>query len=272
MREEITNRTTVLHHYSFVRIVRQTLIIIFSIVFIGTMAKTILKTVFRLDGFIYNIVFLDAIPRNVLRIIQFMLTSIGQLALGILGIYIAYMATKPTAKRYRRDGKFVGITVILTFLLMSYCCGKSSPQFSPGSYQRFLSGNSLLIVLVLGYGIGQFYWWSIPSKDGDNTNALLLLQERSSNSMLSMTINLISGTTVALFLNSNTIYHAWPIGYPTLVATAQECRQLWLTSLAIVRLTVFDRSGLDVPYTSTALTSGDSSIANLSCAFAYGTS
>lgn len=102
----------------------------------------ILKTVFKPDGFIYNIAFLDVIPQNVLRIIQFMLTSISQLTLGILGIYTVYMAAKFTAKRYRRDGKFAGITAILTLLLMSYRYGKSSPQFS----LAFINGSSVAIV------------------------------------------------------------------------------------------------------------------------------
>ena len=114
MHEKIINRIIALHRYSFVRITRQTLIMIFPIVFIGTMAKMILKTVFKPDGFIYNIAFLDVIPQNVLRIIQFMLTSISQLTLGILGIYTVYMAAKFTAKRYRRDGKFAGIKQVCT--------------------------------------------------------------------------------------------------------------------------------------------------------------
>ena len=262
MHEKIINRIVILHRYSFVRITRQTLIMIFPIVFIGTMAKMMLKTIFKPDGFIYNIAFLDVIPQNVLRIIQFMLTSISQLTLGILGIYTVYMAAKFTAKRYRRDGKFAGITAILTLLLMSYRYGKSSPQFSLSFYQRLLSGNSLLIVLILGYGIGQLYRWLTPPKDGDNTNALPLLQERSFSSMLPMTISLIFGVTVALFLNSNTIYHAWSASYSTLVTTAQEHRQLWLTLLATMGLTIFDWLGLGVPYTSMALTSGDSFTAN----------
>ena len=271
MHEKIINRIIALHRYSFVRITRQTLIMIFPIVFIGTMAKMILKTVFKPDGFIYNVAFLDVIPQNVLRVIQFVLTSISQLTLGILGIYTVYMAAKFTAKRYRRDGKFAGITAILTLLLMSYRYGKFSQQFSLSFYQRLLSGNSLLIVLILGYGVGQLYRWLTPPKDGDNTNALPLLKERSFSSMLPMTISLIFGVTVALFLNSNPIYHAWSTSYSTLVTTAQEHRQLWLTLLATMGLTIFDWLGLGVPYTSMALTSGDSFTANLNYALAHGT-
>ncbi|GGI63945.1 PTS sugar transporter subunit IIC [Limosilactobacillus caviae] len=271
MHEKIINRIIALHHYSFVRITRQTLIMIFPIVFIGTMAKMILKTVFKPDGFIYNVAFLDVIPQSVLQIIQFVLTSIGQLTLGILGVYTAYMAAKFTAKLYRRDGKFAGITAILTLLLMSYRYGKMSSSFSLNFYQRLLSGNSLLLVLLLGYGIGQLYRLLTPPKYGENTNSLPLLQERAFSSMGPIIISVIFGVAVAIFLNSNTIYHAWSTSYSSLVGVAQEHRQLWLTLLASIGITTMDWLGLGVPYNSMALMSGESFTANLNYALAHGT-
>lgn len=77
-----------------------------------------------------------------LRVIQFVLTSISQLTLGILGIYTVYMAAKFTAKRYRRDGKFAGITAILTLLLMSYRYGKFSHNF----HLAFTNGSLVVTV------------------------------------------------------------------------------------------------------------------------------
>ncbi|WP_231817501.1 PTS sugar transporter subunit IIC [Limosilactobacillus agrestis] len=251
------------------------MIIIFPIVFIGTMAKMILKTFFKPDGFIYNIAFLDRIPQSVLRLIDFMLTSIGQLTLGILGVYIVYIAADLTAKLYQRDGKFAGITAILTLLLMAYRYDKlpSSPSFN--FYQRLLNGNSLLFVLALGYGIGQFYRVLTPSQitfpqNGSNPNSLRLLQKRAFSSILPLIISISFGVVVAIFLNSNTIYHAWFNSYSSLVSAAQEHRQLWLTLLASIGITLMDWLGLGVPYSTMAM-SGESFTVNLNYALAHGT-
>lgn len=271
MREKIIEKILVLHRYSFIRITRQTLIMIFPIVFIGTMAKMILRTVFRPDGFIYNIAFLDVIPQDLLLIIQNTLSSISRLTLGILGIYTVYMAAKFTAKLYQRDGKFAGMTAVLTLLLMSYRYGKTSSGFSLNFFQRLLSGNSLLFVLILGFGIGQLYHWLTPPKLEKESNSLILLQERAFSSMLPIIISVVFGIVIAIFLNSNTIYHAWATTYSSLVTTAQEHRELWLTLLAAIGVTIMDWLGLGVPYSSMALMSGDSFTANLNYALTHGT-
>lgn len=271
MREQIINRIVALHRYSFVRVARQTLLMLFPIALIGTIARMILKTFFRPDGFIYNIAFLDLIPQSVLRLIQFVLTSINQVTLHIIGIYTVYMAAKFTAQLYHRDGKFAGMTGILGLLLMAYRYNKLQTGFALNFYQRLLGGNGLLLTLALGYAIGQLYHWLTPPKKGVNTNSLPLLQERAFSSILPMMVTVAGAIVVAIFLNSNTIYHAWATSYSSLVTVAQDHRQLWLTLLAAAGLTLMDWLGLGVPYNSLALTAGDSFTANLNYALAHGT-
>lgn len=272
MRKKIINGVVALHRYSFVRVTRQTLIMLFPIVLIGTMAKMILKTVFKPDGFIFNIAFLDVIPQNVLQLIQFILSSISQITLSLLGIYAVYMAAKFTAKLYHRDGKFAGATAIITLLLMAYRYGKIPSESAPlNFYQRLLNGNSLLLVLILGYAIGQLYRWLTPPKMGDNTNSYPLLQERSVSALLPMLVAISGAIIVAFILNSNTIYQVWSTSYSGLVTVAEEHRQLWLTLLASIGLTVMDWLGLGVPYNYTALAGGDSFTTNLNYALAHGT-
>ncbi|MBB1078998.1 PTS sugar transporter subunit IIC [Limosilactobacillus sp. STM2_1] len=271
MREQIINKVVKLHRYSFVRVTRQTLLMLFPIVFIGTMAKMLLKTVFKSDGFIFNIAFLGIIPQSVLRIIQFVLGSISQLTLGMIGIYTVYMAAKFTAKLYHRDGKFAGITGILALTLMAYRYGKTPATYPINFYQRLLGGNGLLIVLVIGYAIGQLYHWLTPPKYGDNTNSFPSLQERAFSSMLPIMIATIISIVIAMLLNSSTIYHAWATSYSSLVNVAQDHRQLWLTLIASFGLELMDWLGLGVPYNYTMLTASESFTANLNYALAHGT-
>lgn len=270
MQARITNKVLALYRLSFMRIVRQTLIVIFPLVLIGTVAKMLLKTCFEQDGFIYNIAFLDFLPPELLRLIQFVLTSISQLSVNLVGVYAVYMAAKFTAQRYQRDGKIAGITGIFALLIIAYRYGKTPATMPLNFYRHLLNGDSLLLVLLLGYAVGQVYRWLTPAKEGTNTNSLPALQDRSFTAMRPILLILGVAVVFSVFLNTNTIYQAWSTSYSSLVTVAQDHRHLWLTMLASSALTLMDWLGLGVPYTYAATTAGDSFTANLNYALAHG--
>lgn len=270
MQEKIVNHIQSLHHYSFVQVVRRTLIMIFPVVLVGTFAKMLLKTVFEPAGFVYNIANLyEVIPQSVLRVIQFLLLSVSQLTLGAIGIYAIYLAASFTAGIYHRDKHFAGITGVMTLLVMAYRYGKTPTTGGPVNfYGRLLNGNSLLIILVIGYAIGQLYRWLTPKVDNDNSWSAL--QNRVFATLKPLVIATVFALLVGLLLNSYSIYNAWATTYSGLVVVAQEHRQLWLTLLASIAITAMDWLGLGVPYSYTALTNGVTFTANLNYALAHG--
>lgn len=268
VREKIISQVQKLYHYSFVRVVRQTLLTIFPIVFVGTIAQMFLKTVFEPAGFIYNIADLyGTIPQSVLRVIQFMLASVSQLTLNVIGIYTVYLAASFTAKIYHRNDRLAGLTGVLTLLVMAYRYGKV-PSVPGGFYRRLLGGNSLLLVLVIGYLVGQLYRWLTPVTD--ETKSWPALQERVFNAVKPITVTVGGALLVALLLNSYPLYHAWATTYSGLVVVAQEHRQLWLTVLASIAITAMEWLGLGVPYSYTVMTNGVSFTANLNYALTHG--
>lgn len=125
MRDKVIAKMVSLQRYSFVKITRQTLMMIFPIVLVGTIAKMLLKTIFEPAGFIFNIANLYVLPQSVVRTVQFMLTSVTQLTLGLIGVYTIYLAAYFTAAHYHRDGHLAGMTGVLALLVMAYRYGKT---------------------------------------------------------------------------------------------------------------------------------------------------
>lgn len=269
MQEKIINQIQALNHYSFVKVVRQTLIMIFPVVLVGTIAKMLLKTVFEPAGFIYNIANLyKVIPQSVLRVIQFTLANVSQLTLGIIGLYAIFLVASCTAKLYRRDANMAGITGIVTLLVLAYRYGKVPASGPVNFYARLLNGNSLLLVLIIGYGIGQLYRWLTPPVATEDSYPAV--QARVFAMLKPLTIASMLALVGGLVLNSYPIYNAWSTTYTGLVTVVQEHHQLWLTILASVAVTAMDWLGLGVPSSYTTMTSGVAFTANLNYALVHG--
>lgn len=268
MREKIIDEIVRLHHYLFVKVIRTTLIMLFPIALVGTIAKMLLKTIFEPAGFIYNIANLYVIPQNVVRVMQFMLTSVTQLTLGVIGIYAIYLAAYFTAKHYQRAGHLAGLTGIMTLLVMSYRYNRLPTSLPVAFYRRLLGGNSLLLGLVVGFAIGQLFRWLTPTNNTDGSTPVD--QQQAFSAFKPMVIAVLCAVIIALFLNSYSLYNAWATTYSGLVVTAQEHHHLWLTVLATLAITGMDWLGLGEPYNYAAMTGSLSFTENLNYALAHG--
>lgn len=265
MHDKIVTRLVAFNRFAFVRVTRATLIMIFPVVLVGTIAKMLLKTIFEPAGFIFNIANLYVLPQSVVRTIQFMLTSVSQLTLSALGIYAIYFAAYFTAKEYHRDGHLAGLTGILTLLVLSYRYGKLPTTLPVAFYRRLLGGNSLLLVLILGYVIGLLYRHLTPALD-----STVSLYDRAFKAFWPMMIAVVFAMLVALLLNANPLYQALSTTYNGLVTVAQDHRQLWLTLLASLAITGMDWLGLGVPYNYAVAAGSASFTKNLNYALAHG--
>lgn len=138
----------------FVRIINQTLIVLFPIMLLGSFSEVIKYAFLTPSGFMAT---LFGIPNWLPFARQFaqLFGVIFHCTIDVIALYGAYGAAYFTMRLAGEAPASAGAIGILAFLIVAY---KPGPDNDPG-FSTALMAQGMLIALVVGYGCGQILLW-----------------------------------------------------------------------------------------------------------------
>lgn len=271
MQSKIVNALVRFDQWSFVQVVRQTLMALFPVTLIGTLARLVVKSFLDANGFFYNILMISSwLPLVWIRTLQFVFTSITQVIFNLLGVLACFVCSYNTARLYHRDSQMAGLTGVFTLLLIAYRYGKN-PQVPINFHMTLLSGKSLLLALLIGYGIGQLYRWCSTSPIEKQPLDWISVRHQAFNALPPLAIAVLLAVLVSLAINSGSFYRAYSHSYSMLQSAGQEPQKLWLALLLSLAVTAMDWLGLGMPTSYNVPLNTTAYVANLDAALAHGT-
>lgn len=255
---------------SFIQAVRQTLVVLFPVALIGALAQLVVKSCLDANGFFYNILEIGAwLPVPWLKTLQFIFTSVTQIFFNLLGVLACFICTYNTARFYRKDAQMAGLTGVFALLLVAYRYGKD-PQVPISFHMTLLGGKSLLLALLIGYGVGQLYRWRGPDQLRVRTVTWLDVRRQAFASLWPLLITTILAMLVALAINSGSFYRGYSRTYTTLANASQEPQNVWMTLLLSLTLALMDWMGLGIPSSYKMPLNTTAYMANLNYALTHG--
>lgn len=206
MIDRIVQWTVKYRHSTFIRVVARTLVLLFPLALIGSIAKVLSLTLLNADGFLYNLLVIDRwCNQAVIQIAQNCLSGITAVTMGMIGLLSSYGAAKYTAMHYHRDFQAAGLAGIITMGLMAYRFNRGGMAVSFD--WRLLGYRFLLINLLVGFIVGQFFHWlGTPMVKANNADHVIAVRQRSYSTIKPLMVSLLMGIVIDIALNIASAY------------------------------------------------------------------
>ena len=270
MQSKVVNSFVRFNRWSFIQVVRQTLVVLFPVTLLGSLARLVVKSFLDPNGFFYNILGIGAwLPLVWLRTMQFVFTSVTQIFFNLLGVLACFICAYNTARFYRKDAQMAGVTSMFALLLVAYHYGRN-PQMPINFHMALLGGKSLLLVLLIGYGVGQLFRWKGPDQLAVKTVTWMNVRRQAFASLWPLSVTTVLAMLVSLAINSGSFYRAYSHTYTALAAASQEPKSIWMVLLLSLALAALDWLGLGIPSSYRAPLNTTAYMANLNYALAHG--
>lgn len=270
MQSKVVNSFVRFNRWPFIQVVRQTLVVLFPVTLLGSLARLVVKSFLDPNGFFYNILGIGAwLPLVWLRTLQFVFTSVTQIFFNLLGVLACFICAYNTARFYRKDAQMAGVTGMFALLLVAYHYGRN-PQMPINFHMALLGGKSLLLTMLIGYGVGQFFRWKGPDQLAVKTVTWLNVRRQAFASLWPLSVTTVLAMLVSLAINSGSFYRAYSHTYTALAAASQEPKSIWTVLLLSLALAALDWLGLGIPSSYRAPLNTTAYMANLNYALAHG--
>lgn len=263
-----------LNQRSFLVVVRQTLLPLFPFALIGSVAQMILKTMFSDDGFFANIFyFTEWLPDGIYKTGQAALMAFNSVTIGLFGLLVVYGAAQKTAQRYSRDGQLAGFTGIITLLLVAFHYDSFSLTKGIANFSwNLLGGKSVLIALLIGYGVGQMYHWLGQPVEVTMKSLPQDVRRRSFAALKPLSITMVLAMLVSFTLNFSVLNSWFRQAYANIINVGENGSNLALTMLTKVLAGIADWLGLGTATSSGVAMNGSAFADNLNYALRHGSS
>ena len=270
MQSKVVNSFVRFNRWPFIQVVRQTLVVLFPVTLLGSLARLVVKSFLDPNGFFYNILGIGAwLPLVWLRTLQFVFTSVTQIFFNLLGVLACFICAYNTARFYRKDAQMAGVTGMFALLLVAYHYGRN-PQMPINFHMALLGGKTLLLTLLIGYGVGQPFRWKGPDQLAVKTVTWLNVRRQAFASLWPLSVTTVLAMLVSLAINSGSFYRAYSHTYTALAAASQEPKSIWTVLLLSLALAALDWLGLGIPSSYRAPLNTTAYMANLNYALAHG--
>ena len=270
MQSKVVNSFVRFNRWPFIQVVRQTLVVLFPVTLLGSLARLVVKSFLDPNGFFYNILGIGAwLPLVWLRTLQFVFTSVTQIFFNLLGVLACFICAYNTARFYRKDAQMAGVTGMFALLLVAYHYGRN-PQMPINFHMALLGGKSLLLTLLIGYGVGQLFRWKGPDQLAVKTVTWMNVRRQAFASLWPLSVTTVLAMLVSLAINSGSFYRAYSHTYTALAAASQEPKSIWTVLLLSLALAALDWLGLGIPSSYRAPLNTSAYMANLNYALAHG--
>lgn len=261
---------------SFIKITRQTLMLLFPIAYVGTLAVMLKKAFFATDSFFFNVADLgDIMPDWLWTGIMGLTGGLAKITFGMFGVMAAYAAARYTAKLYHQDAPMAGMTGFATMLLLAFRYTRTSSPNMISFDWNLLSVRSVLFALIVGYGVGQVYrWLGKGGEPSDQTiETLEKMQQRALNAIRPLFFSLAVGAALGALFNWLTLSSWLDLAYTWLENFGQGNQSLWVALPLIAVSLLMSWLGIGGPTINTAAQGlTGAAAANLNYAFQHGSS
>ena len=261
---------------SFIKITRQTLMLLFPIAYVGTLAVMLKKAFFATDSFFFNIADLgDIMPDWLWTGITGLTGGLAKITFGMFGVMAAYAAARYTAKLYHQDAPMAGMTGFATMLLLAFRYTRTSSPNMISFDWNLLSVRSVLFALIVGYGVGQVYrWLGKGGEPSDQTiETLEKMQQRALNAIRPLFFSLAVGAALGALFNWLTLSSWLDLAYTWLENFGQGNQSLWVALPLIAVSLLMSWLGIGGPTINMAAQGlTGAAAANLNYAFQHGSS
>lgn len=240
---------------SFIKITRQTLMLLFPIAYVGVLAVMLKKAFFATDSFFYNIANLgDLMPDWLWNGVTAFTYGLVKVTFGMFGVMAAYAAARYTAKLYHCDAPMAGMTGFVTMLLVAFRYVRATNDSIISFDWNLLSVRSVLFALIVGYGVGQVYRWLGKSDEpGEQTiETLEKMQQRVLNALKPLFFCLTIGAIVGALFNWMTLSTWLNLVYTWLENFGQGNQSLWVAIPLIIVSLLLSWFGIGGPSINTA--------------------
>lgn len=261
---------------SFIKITRQTLMLLFPIAYVGTLAVMLKKAFFATDSFFFNVADLgDIMPDWLWTGITGLTGGLAKITFGMFGVMAAYAAARYTAKLYYQDAPMAGMTGFATMLLLAFRYTRTSNPNMISFDWNLLSVRSVLFALIVGYGVGQVYrWLGKGGEPSDQTiETLEKMQQRALNAIRPLFFSLAVGAALGALFNWLTLSSWLDLAYTWLENFGQGNQSLWVALPLIAVSLLMSWLGIGGPTINTVAQGlTGAAAANLNYAFQHGSS
>lgn len=276
MLNRLVEWTVRINQRSFIKITRQTLMLLFPIAYVGTLAVMLKKAFFATDSFFFNVADLgDIMPDWLWTGITGLTGGLAKITFGMFGVMAAYAAARYTAKLYHQDAPMAGMTGFATMLLLAFRYTRTSSPNMISFDWNLLSVRSVLFALIVGYGVGQVYrWLGKGGEPSDQTiETLEKMQQRALNAIRPLFFSLAVGAALGALFNRLTLSSWLDLAYTWLENFGQGNQSLWVALPLIAVSLLMSWLGIGGPTINTAAQGlTGAAAANLNYAFQHGSS
>ncbi|WP_290033456.1 PTS transporter subunit EIIC [Ligilactobacillus cholophilus] len=171
--QKFVNLTIKMREKSFVKVVRQTLAMLFPFAALGSIASVINDSILSSEGFIGNIFYIANWLPHIARI-RSMFSAFSMLTIQIIAVLAAYQAAVYTAKIYHKNSELTGMTGMLAFLIIAL--RPAQQQYGLQTLLKFnvntrlLGIQGLFVGIFVGFITGQIFRIICKKKITDDTD------------------------------------------------------------------------------------------------------
>ena len=171
-----------LRRQTFFRVSERTLTMLMPLAVIGSVSQFLWKSVFSPDSLISNILYFDNwLPDQIFNAAWYATQGLTNVIFNLFGVFVAYFAAQYTAQFYSKDEQMAGISGMLALLLCAYRY-RNVNNFVFSFNWRFLSIDSFLLALLVGFATGQVFRWLGKNINRPSINNSRHIQERAIDS------------------------------------------------------------------------------------------
>lgn len=239
-------RVAALHHRTFTRALRRTLVVIFPFVLVGAVSQWLQDSLLNPSGFLYGVLALDAwTTPGVMQVLSSNLMALRAVTLGMVGLAAAFAMAKYTARSYQRDEQMAGLTALSAYLLLALRHGNNG-RFNLD--WMLTSYGTLLLALLVGYLVGRaFRRWGQPAHLAREA-ALSEIFHRMFAALRPILIVLTISLVWQALLNLASYYSLLSQFYGSLQGIGNGNQPVWLKFAVICLTNILAWGGLNGPY------------------------
>ncbi|MCI1466375.1 MAG: PTS transporter subunit EIIC [Lactobacillus sp.] len=271
--KNFTNLFLKLRRTSFFRVTQRTLIMLSPIAVVGAFFEFLKKSVFLPDSLLYNILGFDNwLPDKIWEAGMYVSTGISQAIFGMFGLFAVYLAALYTARLYHKDSKMAGMTGLIALLFIAFRMPQQNNRAALNPFDpTLLHFNSLLIAILVGYGIGQIFHWLGTDYQPAGFEHVKGIKRRSYQSLLPMFVGILAAIVVGLCIYLLQVKIIDTSAVSSFTSQIQSSNNLLITIPWTILICALNWAGLGRPMQSLAqIASGGAQTANLNYALEHG--
>lgn len=151
----------------FIRILQRTMLILFPIVLIGSIAQLFSESLFSTNGYLGSLLKISKLPNY--HFYRIIFSDIVNVSTGWLALYSAMVSAYLVTKRHGYEGILGSLVAVGSYVLLFYHDGDNA--------QRYYGVNWFIIGFIVGYIVGKvFVKFGHDLWKGDNQNRESILQ------------------------------------------------------------------------------------------------